>query len=154
MVWLKKVIFFILSAVLIALSSCESNPSKSELEEEKVITKDELISSFFSQIQNWSSKNMTTIDSLGFKISALDSTLTFLPSTNEYEPGGFLFTAKNKSAFKDFEENTFLSEQEAISKSNYKIWRKKIKNLQILDLSIEPHPVLGWLFVIRKRGQE
>ena len=154
MIWLKKVTLFILSALIIALASCESIRSKSEIEQEKAISKKELISSFFIQIENWSEHSITIIDSLGFEISQRDSMLTFMPYSNDYEPKTFIFAAKKENAFKPFEESSFLSDSKVTVQTNYMVWRKRIKNLQILDLSIEPHPTLNWLFVVRLRGQE
>ncbi|RYM35113.1 hypothetical protein ERX46_06975 [Brumimicrobium glaciale] len=154
MVWLKKVTLFILSALFIALTSCESVRSKSEIEQEKAISKEDLISSFFIQIQNWNNQSIPIIDSLGFEISKMDSSLTFLPYSNDYEPSAFGFTAKNKSDFKAFEESTYLSQDESTQIATYKVWRKKLNDLEILDLSIEPHPTLNWLFLVRLRGQE
>lgn len=154
MVWLKKEILFILSVALTALSSCDNTSNKAEKEQVNGFSKQELISLFFSQIQNWSEEVIPLIDSLGNEISLIDSTLTFLPYKNDYEPKSFLFTAKDKSAFLDFEENEFLNETLASAQSSYKVWRKNINDQQILDLSIEPHPTLYWLFVVRLRGQE
>lgn len=154
MVWLKKVTLFILSAIIILLTSCESARSKSEVEQEEATTKENFISSFFIQIQNWNDQSISTIDSLGFKISEIDSSLTFLPYSNEYENKSFVFTSRDKNAFLAFEESNFLSQSKPIQQLDYKVWRKKLNELQILDFSIEPHPVLGWLFVVRKRGQE
>lgn len=153
MVWLKKVTLFILSSIFILLTSCESIRSKTEIEEES-ISKEELITSFFNEIQNWSDHSIQIIDSLGHEISKMDSTLTFLPYSNEYEKKSFVFTSKDRNAFTPFEESKFLSQSTSSQQSSYIVWRKKLNNLQILDFSIEPHPVLGWLFVVRKRGQE
>lgn len=154
MVWLKKEILFILSIVSIAFTSCENiSNSNKEIRDPK-ITKEKLVSVFFSEIQNWNDESIEIIDSLGGQISKIDSSLTFLPYQNEYESRSFIFTTKDIDAFQVFEESTFLNQTTASQQSSYKVWRKKLNELQILDISIEPHPTLDWIFVIRLRGQE
>ena len=154
MVWLKKEILFILSAVLLTFTSCNSVQNKSENEEVETISKEELVDLFFNQIQNWSDQSVDLIDSLGYQIEQNDSLLTFLPYLNDYEENSFIFTAKDKNAFQVFEESSFLSQSVVSQQSSYKVWRKNLNEFQILDLSIEPHPTLDWLFVIRLRSQE
>ncbi|SRR5690554_763160 len=154
MIWLKKVTLFILSLLFITLTSCESIRSKSEIPQEEILSQEDLIAHFFIQIQHWSNLSIPIIDSLGFQISEMDTSLTFLPYSNDYENKSFLFATKNKSAFSAFEESTFLSESKPIKHSSYKVWRKNLNNLQVLDISIEPHPTLEWVFVVRERGQE
>jgi hypothetical protein len=154
MAWLKKKILFILSAVLIVFASCENVRNKSAEKQKEGISKEKLVNSFFSHIQNWSDQSVPLIDSLGNVISQMDSALSYLPYKNDYEKHAFLFTAKNKGAFKIFEESDLLSQSEAIQQSSYKVWRKELNNLKVLDFSIEPHPTLNWIFVIRLRSQE
>lgn len=156
MVWLKKVTFIILSAVLVLLSSCENVKTKVDIDTDEIkeITLEDLVEDFFIQIQQWNIENSAKIDSLGHEISQFDSTLTFYPLDNHLEVNSFVFSAKQKEFFKVFEKSEFLSENLPIQNSDYRVWRKKLNNRQVLDLSIEPHPVLGWLFVVRKRGQE
>src|SRR5690554_3234161 len=79
MVWLKKEILFILSTILITLSSCGGQEKLQNQKEERKPTKEELISAFFEQIQSWNKNNISVIDSLGNEISRLDSSLSFLP---------------------------------------------------------------------------
>ncbi|HLV41717.1 MAG TPA: hypothetical protein VKY37_05520 [Brumimicrobium sp.] len=154
MAWLKKVTLFILSAVLITFTSCERARNKAEIEKSGIISKEELIVRFFNKIQNWRTESVEAIDSLGYQISQLDSSLNFLPYLNDYDNGAFIFTSNNKGAFDIFENSSFLNKSIVSEQNNYKVWRKKLNNLQILDLSIEPHPTLDWIFVIRLRSQE
>lgn len=154
MVWLKKEILFILSTILITLSSCGGQEKLQDQKEERKSTKEELISAFFEQIQSWNKNNISVIDSIGNEISRLDSSLSFLPLKNDYEPRSFVFTTNDKQNFLPFEESDYLINSDFSQQSSYKVWRKQLNELQILDLSIEPHPTLNWLFVIRLRGQE
>jgi len=154
MVWLKKVILFILSVLFITLISCDSFRSKSESPQKEKISEKELVDLFLKETQNWSVQSIPLIDSIGFKISAIDSFLTFLPYANDYEQNSFVFIAKKKNAFHFFEESDFLFQSKFYKQSSYKVWRQEINNLKVLDFSIEPHPTLDWLFVIRLRSQE
>ena len=150
MIWLKKVILFILSALFMVLTSCEGIHSKKE-SKLKTDSIDDLIDDLFKEVQNWDEHTVKYIDSLGFEISQLDSLITFIPYENECENNSFIFIAKNRKAFRSFNQNRFLTKSE---NSSYFVWRKKINDLKILDLSIEPHPTLNWLFLIRLRAQE
>lgn len=156
MAWLQKVILFILSTVFLFFISCESVRTKSEIDSvvEKPITQEDLVEEFFTQIRSWNSENIYAIDSLGAEISQMNSNLNFLAYGNEYEAHSFVFSANDKEKFKIFEENDFLVQDSPAKQNSYKVWRKKLNNREVLDVSIEPHPVLGWLFVVRKRGQE
>lgn len=154
MTWSKRVTLCILSVFFITLISCESTRNKPEAAKEEIITKEDLVSDLFKHVQNWNDLSIPLIDSIGFQISQMDSTLTFLPYSNEYEPKSFVFQAAEKEAFRAFEESDFLSQSKVIKHSTYKVWRKELNELQILDLSIEPHPTLNWVFIVRLRGQE
>src|SRR5690554_3244380 len=99
MVWLKKEILFILSTILITLSSCGGQEKLQNQKEERKSTKEELISAFFEQIQSWNKNNISVIDSIGNEISRLDSSLSFLPLKNDYEPRSFVFTTNDKQNF-------------------------------------------------------
>lgn len=156
MFWLRKVILFILSAVFLTLVSCESVRTKTEIEPhiEKTISQEDLVEAFFTQIRDWNSENLYIIDSLGAEISQINSDLNFMSLGNEHEPNSFVFSAEEKEKFMAFETNEFLSQISPVQQSSYKVWRKKLNNREVLDLSIEPHPTLKWLFVVRKRGQE
>jgi len=155
MIWLKREIFIILSFLLLVFSSCsESKPNAIEKLEIKENSKKELIRSFFAHLQNWNNQSYTLIDSIGQQISQMDSTLRFLPFNNSYEKNTFIFTSPNIHSLAVFEESEFLAQSQPIVHSFYKIWRKKINGLQLLDLSIEPHPTLEWIFAIRLRSQE
>lgn len=151
--WLKKVTLFILSALLLIFSSCESVHNKSGNNQEE-ISKEDLINNLFNSLQTWNESSIPLIDSIGFEISKMDSSLSFLPYLNEYEKHSFVFVAKDRNELKSFEESSFLSDEIEIEKSGYSVWRKKTNEVELLDISIEPHPSLGWLLVIRKRGQE
>jgi len=153
MVWSKKKILFILSVIFVVISSCNSKENKI-LPKEVIVSKDSVISNFFNHFQSRSDESIVIIDSLGAEIGLLDSSLTFLPYSNEYESNSFVFVAQNKLAFKPFEENSFLSDNKEVHDSDYKVWRKNIQNSQILDISIEPHPILKYILSIRFRGQE
>ncbi|HLW30039.1 MAG TPA: hypothetical protein VKX29_04215 [Brumimicrobium sp.] len=154
MAWLKRGILFILSLITIVFLSCENTINISKNEQSKVVSKEELVQTFFSKVQSWSKELIPRIDSLGIEIGQSDSILTFYPFINDYEPNSFIFSAKDKSSFYIFEQSEFLKQSEVAQQSSYKVWRKKLNELQILDFSIEPHPTLGWLFVTRLRGQE
>ena len=154
MIWLKKMILFIPSTFLIVLTSCNSVDNKTDSEQGNTISKEELISELFSRIQTWNDQTISLIDSLGFEIDHIDSSLTFLPYSNEHENNSFIFIANDRKSFKPFEESSFLSENIKIQRKKYRVWRKHINNLQILDISIEPHPSLNWVLIIRFRDQE
>src|SRR5690554_5443770 len=130
MVWLKKEILFILSTILITLSSCGGQEKLQNQKEERKSTKEELISAFFEQIQSWNKNNISVIDSLGRAISHLDSSLSFLPLKNDYEPRSFVFTTNDKQNFLPFEESDYLIKSDFSQQSSYKVWRKQLNELQ------------------------
>ncbi|WP_107039673.1 hypothetical protein [Brumimicrobium mesophilum] len=156
MVWLKKVILYILSAFLLVFTSCDVAGNKPEVskDEDKTNSKEDLVKLFLNQIQNWNSDSIQKIDSIGYEIILLDSALSYHSYENDYQPNSFMFSSNERNSFQVFEENEFLKLTQPIQQSTYKVWRKNLKNLKILDLSIEPHPTLGWLFIARLRGQE
>lgn len=158
MVWLKKEILFILSLLFLGLLSCKNkveNSKNEEIEEVVIeVTITDKITLFFENLKTWNEENTVQINQLGKEISTFDSTLQFYPNTNTYDDNSFIFSSLKEENLTIFKNHPFLEEDEPHQFSSYKVWRKKVNNRKILDLSIEPHPTLNWIFVIRKREQE
>src|SRR5690554_2368905 len=149
MAWWMKATLCILSGFL--LFSCGEKKQKKDVPLKE--TKTDKIDQFFETIKHWDKDSVKSINEIGMEISEMDSTLTFLPFSNDYEPNAFIFNSQSQENFKDFENNELLSHG-GKSFSEYKVWRKEINNQKLLDISIEPHPTLKWIFVVRLRGQE
>ncbi|PKR81171.1 hypothetical protein CW751_06190 [Brumimicrobium salinarum] len=146
-----KATLFILSLLLVGLNSCSSDIQENEIKhEEDLSTK---INTFLNQLENWKASEVKYFNQLGKEISKADTLLTFFSFKNKYENNAFIFSAESPKAFNSFEESDLLKE-EIFTKQPYKVWRRKVNHLRILDLSIEPHPTLKWIFVIRLRNQE
>lgn len=147
----KKVIFYTLSAITLFLTACNNKPL---VEEKEVPSQTELVSQFFSHFNEWSSNTVDKLDSLGIQIATKDSILEYHSFTNDYQKSTFIFSSKERSTLKVFEESNFLKKETPVKYDSYLTWRKNLDQRKILDCSIEPHPTLKWLFTIRLRGQE
>lgn len=157
MLWLRRGISTILSLILLFFSSCSENRVKilgNQDEQVEISELDQTIDSFFVAVQNeWDTENLSHIDSLGIRLSELSDSLSFFPFHNDYSDRSFIFSSKRKSNFDVFLDNEVLN-LETYGSAEYKVWRRKSEGLKVLDFSLEPHPVLTWVFTIRKRGQE
>lgn len=155
---LMKVKLFILSGFLVTLYACNNDTkgkiNNNKIEEVEVDIQAETINEFFTAIQIWDTNNEKSIEKLGQKITQLDTTLQFFPLQNSYEKGSFIFSTKKELNFNLLIENSFIHDSNPIQSNTYKVWRRKVNGKNILDISIEPHPTLSYIFVIRKRVQE
>lgn len=155
MIWLKKEILFILSVLILGLSACKNDTNtENKFEEVTEISITHKITHFFNEIEKWNMDNVEQINQLGKEIIDFDSTLQFYPNNNDFDYDSFIFSSLHKENLNVFKNHPFLEHYKPYQYSNYKVWRKEINNKKLLDLSIEPHPVLHWIFVIRKRNQE
>ncbi|MBW7868549.1 MAG: hypothetical protein H3C31_09520 [Brumimicrobium sp.] len=157
--WFKKGIFYMLSGFWL-LSGCDSNDTVAikgitETNEVEANIEEITLNSFFSFIQDeWTPENIQQIDNAGIKIAEIENDIFFLPYSNEYEPSTFIFYTKTQEELKLFENHEFLGQPLPSNSPEYKIWRKENMGQKILDISIEPHPILGWICQIRLREGE
>lgn len=157
MVWSMREIFIFLS---ISLLFCSCNSIKSETNENNKsfsktsIANEEARNEFFHQVINSSSNSIELIDSLGFEIARSSDSLSYIPYHNSYEDRAFVFYASDRTAFTVFERVPLLEKDKLLNDSLYSVFRKDRNGKKLLDISIEPHPVLKWVFVIRMRSQE
>lgn len=153
---MKQILFFL---SLIALTGCSLNKGqadkgkqlfekKGSIQNKKV---SHLVDTFFKALPQW---NISNLNQYGKDIATKDTSLHFLPFINNVEKGAFVFYTVSRKEFEIFEKSTFLSETSPDCDESYCVWRKMIKNHKVLDISIEPHPTLGWVFIVRKRPQQ
>ena len=151
----KKGILVILSGFIL-FGSCQTQPAQQmnkKQTEGKTSTK-ELIQTFFDEVKIGDKERIQTINEIGQHIAKKDSFIQFFAFQNAYENNAFLFSANRKEQLNVLKKNSLLEEAVKTSTEQYTVWRPKIAGPQTLDISIEPHPTLHWVLVVRRRVQE
>lgn len=147
--WLKKGILFILSIFLCL--SCNQHEEKQDSTAFDIVQN---IDSVFSLAHEWTDEDppipTQLLDSLNRNLDSIE-----IHAFNySAEPNAITFSAKDKSHFEIFEKTPTLKRLNKVSYQSYTVWRSLIKNKEILEFSLQPHPTLSWTFTIRRRGQE
>lgn len=147
--WSKKGILFFLSFFI--LVSCSSNEDSSKVQAFDVIKH---LDSVFVLAHQWSESEppipRDLLDSLDLY---MDSVEVYYIG-NDIEPKSILFTASKKSQLGFLEKTPTLQRLNKVSYQSYEVWRSVIEGKEILEFSLQPHPVKKWMFSIRKRSQE
>lgn len=156
--WTKAVLIFLSSFFLYSCSNLEEKESVNSLNKEKVAQDKSLetlhlIDSFFTVASSWNASTVTVLNEIGRAITSLDSSLTFYPYKDVRGNRSFTFCAERKAQFHVFRTTSFLS-QTPVQSGEYLVWRKPTNGYLLLDISIAPHPILGWRLSVRKRSQE
>lgn len=161
MAWWKRVTLFILSCGLFLGCSFNNRQQVPQKLETPVVEKSNakeqltnLIDSFFNATRIWDFSTPFKLDSIGELVDQNDSSLQFYGFGNSYEKDAWLFSTKNRKQLNCFVKSSFLATTPPTTNLSYRVWRKMTNGRLLLDFSIEPHPILGWVFVVRKRAQE
>jgi hypothetical protein len=140
---------FILSIIFFV--SCESKHNLEKSEEFNLVNH---LDSVFSLAQKWSGDEPPIPNELLDSINAHMDSVEIHYYDNNIEPQGILFTAPSKNSLLIVEQTTTLKNLNKVSYQSYDVWRSAIEEKEILEFSLQPHPIKKWVFSIRKRSQE
>ena len=147
--WSMKETLFFLSIFI--LFSCSSNRNSNKTHDFNVIKH---LDSVFALAHDWSGSEppipANLLDSLNIHMDSIQ----IYHFNNDIEPRSILFTASEKSQLEILEQTPTLQRLNRVSYQSYDVWRSVIEGKQILEFSLQPHPVKKWVFSIRKRSQE
>lgn len=153
--WWKKGIFYILSGLLLtACGSSDTDKVHPQIEEEIQDLKVLHTEKFIQFLADWKEENREALEESGEIIAKEDSLLVFHPFSNDYEENTLFFSSNQVENFDFILINEFFENISPAQHDDYKVWRLAIKNKRLLDVSVEPHPVLKWILAVRLRGQE
>lgn len=154
---LKKLKIIIFTCLILFVFSCEAKKNKElKQSQEKEVTENPLATAYHLFFQEISKKEweIPELEKLGFQIMDLDSLVQFYKYNNSYEHNAFIFSANAPNHLNNFLNHPFLASEQATTNQDYQVWRKEIDGQKLLDISVEPHPVLKHVLIFRKRTQE
>lgn len=154
MAWSIRRTFIILS-LSVFVFSCKSVTDKAAKDiPTRSPVNEETIDSFFELVSDFNIDSIEVIDRIGYKIAEENDSLRYIPYRNNYEDRAFIFSSAKKTVFNTFQRVPLFEEDKLLNGVLYSVFRKDIHNKKRLDFSIEPHPTLKWIFVVRFRSQE
>ena len=147
--WMKQILLF-LSILLFFGCSEELKPEDTDLVESK-----SLLETFFETLEHFHEKDFhQQIDLMVAEINQSDLGIVAYGFDNPIDHGKILFTAKVDSLLAPLSELADQLTKERYTFDEYTVWRTKINQINVLELSRSPHPTEGFIFMIRERLQE
>jgi len=145
---MKGILFFLSTFIIVG---CDSNQNVSGSKNFDVVKH---LDSVFVLAHQWSNKVPPIPNELLDSLNANMDSVEIYYFDNNIDPQGILFTAPRKTSLMILEKTPTLQSLNKVSYESYEVWRSLIGGKEILEFSLQPHPVKKWVFSIRKRSQE